>query len=211
MVMDGALWSTRFRNQLSGVPNRTTAATCGGDRRRHRAGDTGRQGESGGNGNRWWCSRLARRPASNRRARSWWSGSSPRSSGSCCWRRRFRRRFARSSTMRVVHRIHVDRFAWQAGVERVDERLPGRADSRCLIRAAGEYHFDGRTRVVGGIRRRGRGCKRSRRGARPRRARAKIVDSAARAVNVPILTTRGVTVLMIWLLFLVPIHRHFNV
>jgi hypothetical protein len=28
-VMGGALWSTKFRNQVSGVPNRTTAATCG--------------------------------------------------------------------------------------------------------------------------------------------------------------------------------------
>src|ERR1700749_3829097 len=27
--MGGASWSTRLRNQLSGVPNRTTAATCG--------------------------------------------------------------------------------------------------------------------------------------------------------------------------------------
>ena len=29
MVMGGALWSTRLRNQSSGVPNSTTAATCG--------------------------------------------------------------------------------------------------------------------------------------------------------------------------------------
>ncbi len=26
--MGGALWSTRFINQVSGVPNKTTAATC---------------------------------------------------------------------------------------------------------------------------------------------------------------------------------------
>lgn len=28
MVMGGALWSTRFRNHWSGVPNSATAATC---------------------------------------------------------------------------------------------------------------------------------------------------------------------------------------
>jgi hypothetical protein len=59
-----------------------------------------------------------------------------------------RLRPARSPRRRVVHRIRVDCFARQPRVERIDERLTGSADTRCLERAAGEQNLDAGTRVA---------------------------------------------------------------
>ena len=151
MVMGGAPRSTRFKNQLSGVPNRTTAATCGaieaGIGPLSRLAGRTRQGRY-----RWWCSRLLRRLASNRRARF-----------GCRAAGRDRLDLAASvddsvgglsevQRCRVVHAIHINRLVWQSGVKRIHERLPGRANTGRFERAAGEHDFDGGARVVCGMR-----------------------------------------------------------
>ena len=82
--------------------------------------------------------------------------------------------------MQVVHRIHVDCLSRQAAIERVDERLAGRANTGCLIRAAGEHDFDAGTRVIG----RKRLCRLAGAASEPTRipataSAAKIADSAS--------------------------------
>lgn len=42
----------------------------------------------------------------------------------------------------VIHRVDIDRFAAQAGGQRLNECLPGVADAWRFEGAAGEYHFD---------------------------------------------------------------------
>ena len=87
----------------------------------------------------------------------------------------------------VVHRIHVDRLAWQAGVERVDERLPGRADTGCLNvpRANTTSTLAHESSAADGLGRQLAGAASEPTTIAATASAAKIVDSAARTVRLP--------------------------
>src|SRR5882757_9699709 len=148
MTMGGALWSTSFRNQVSGVPNRTTAETCdamaAGSGPVMPAGGSYPAGNGTGGGVTGYCGNLRitaqydlRRRASRRDRLNPIAGVCD----SVCGLPEVQR-------CRVIHRIYVDASAWQACAERVDERLSRRANTGWLERAAGEHDFHVGTRVV---------------------------------------------------------------